>query len=90
MLGMVQRRREEEIEERRRKVKEEDQPIVQAVRSHLDACSWPRYPWRSARLVRSLTIFVAGSPPSCHLLPFWFFELAPSRGRRPQLRRTSK
>ena len=44
MLGMVQRRREEEIEERRRKVKEEDQPIVQVVCWHLDACSLPRCP----------------------------------------------
>ena len=44
MPGIVQRRREEEIEERRRKVKEDDQPIVHPVRSHLDACSWLRCP----------------------------------------------
>ena len=38
--------------------------------------------WRSARLVRSLTIIIAGSLPSCHLLLFGLLELAPSRRRR--------
>ena len=82
--------REEEIEERRKKVKEEDQPIVQAgplaPRRMLLATV---FLW-SLRLVRSLTIIVAGSPPRCHLLPCGFLKVAPDRRRRPLWRRTLK